>query len=155
MQAIFAQQQKLLKVMQEKPEMLDDINAFVKLLKENGACLRVWLRVCAPVTKRAGAHEVARVVGMTSSAPTERRAVDTGSLTCVFRIYAGVDVTSGQMPSKMDMFRVLMKSEVRESAMKVMSALTEAGIDVQSKVSLTRLRWLSFGLLTGVAIGRR
>ena len=48
----------------------------------------------------------------------------------------GVDVTSGQLPSKMEMFRLLMKTEVRESAMKMANGLHEAGIDLKSKVSL-------------------
>ena len=48
----------------------------------------------------------------------------------------GVDVTSGQLPSKMEMFRLLMKSEIRESAMKMAAAFQEAGIDMQSKVCL-------------------
>lgn len=40
------------------------------------------------------------------------------------------------MPSKMDMFRLLMKTEIRESAMKMASAFQEAGIDLQSKVGI-------------------
>ncbi len=46
----------------------------------------------------------------------------------------GIDVQSGQMPSKTDMFRLLMKTEVRESAMKMAAAFQEAGIDLRSKV---------------------
>ncbi|TFK85886.1 hypothetical protein K466DRAFT_600776 [Polyporus arcularius HHB13444] len=80
LQAMFAQQQKLLKLLQDKPEVLDNIKEFVTLLQNNG-----------------------------------------------------VDVHSGQMPSKMDMFRLLMKTEIRESAMKMASAFQEAGIDLQSK----------------------
>ncbi|KAI0773774.1 hypothetical protein C8Q74DRAFT_1266640 [Fomes fomentarius] len=45
----------------------------------------------------------------------------------------GIDVQSGQMPSKTDMFRLLMKTEVRESAMKMATAFQEAGIDLRSK----------------------
>lgn len=37
MQAMFDQQRKLLKLMQDKPEILDNINYFVQLLKDNGA----------------------------------------------------------------------------------------------------------------------
>ena len=47
---------------------------------------------------------------------------------------AGVDVQSGKMPSKTEMFRLLMKTEVRESAMKMAAAFQEAGIDLKSKV---------------------
>ncbi|KAM5532730.1 hypothetical protein V8D89_013622 [Ganoderma adspersum] len=79
-QAIFSQQQKLLKLMQDKPELLDNINEFVQLLKDNG-----------------------------------------------------VDISTGVMPSKMSMFRLLMKEEIRQSAMKMAAALQEAGVDVQSK----------------------
>ena len=48
----------------------------------------------------------------------------------------GVDVHSGQMPSKLDMFRLLMKTEIRESAMKMAAAFQEAGIDLQSQVGV-------------------
>ena len=37
MQAMFDQQRKLLKLMQDKPEILDNINHLVQLLKDNGA----------------------------------------------------------------------------------------------------------------------
>ena len=37
MQAMFAQQRKLLQLLQERPEVLDHIKTFVELLKENGA----------------------------------------------------------------------------------------------------------------------
>ena len=37
MSAMFDQQQKLLKLLQEKPEILDNIKQFVALLKDNGA----------------------------------------------------------------------------------------------------------------------
>ena len=43
-------------------------------------------------------------------------------------------MSSGTVPSKMEMFRLLMKTEVRESAMKMAAAFQEAGIDLQSKV---------------------
>ena len=36
MQAMLTQQQKLLKLMQDKPELLENINDFVQLLKDNG-----------------------------------------------------------------------------------------------------------------------
>ncbi|RPD62010.1 hypothetical protein L227DRAFT_609876 [Lentinus tigrinus ALCF2SS1-6] len=77
---MFTQQQKLLRLLQDKPEVLDNIKEFVTLLQNNG-----------------------------------------------------VDVHAGQMPSKMDMFRLLMKTEIRESAMKMAAAFQEAGIDLQSK----------------------
>ncbi|KAI0676784.1 hypothetical protein C8Q78DRAFT_1073566 [Trametes maxima] len=80
LQHMFAQQQKLLKLLQEKPETLDHIKKFVEQLQENG-----------------------------------------------------VDVHSGRMPSKMEMIRLLMKTEIRESAMKMAAAFQEAGIDLQSK----------------------
>ncbi|KAI0721950.1 hypothetical protein C8T65DRAFT_629745 [Cerioporus squamosus] len=80
LQTMFAQQQKLLKLLQDKPEVLENIKEFVALLQNNG-----------------------------------------------------VDVHSGQMPSKMDMFKLLMKTEIRESAMKMAAAFQEAGIDLQSK----------------------
>ncbi|KAI0662971.1 hypothetical protein C8Q70DRAFT_482546 [Cubamyces menziesii] len=80
LQMMFEQQQKLLKLLQDKPETLEHIKTFVGQLKENG-----------------------------------------------------VDVTSGQLPSKMEMLRLLMKSEIRESAMKMAAAFQEAGIDMQSK----------------------
>ncbi|KAI0334846.1 hypothetical protein GY45DRAFT_1317910 [Cubamyces sp. BRFM 1775] len=80
LQMMFEQQQKLLKLLQDKPETLEHIKTFVEQLKENG-----------------------------------------------------VDVSSGQLPSKMEMLRLLMKSEIRESAMKMAAAFQEAGIDIQSK----------------------
>nr|VWP00678.1 UDP-xylose synthase [Ganoderma boninense] len=80
LQAMFSQQQKLLKLMQEKPELLENINEFMQLLKDNG-----------------------------------------------------VDLSTGVMPSKMFMLRLLMKQEIRESAMKMVATLQEAGIDIQSK----------------------
>ena len=46
----------------------------------------------------------------------------------------GVDVTSGKVPSKTEMFRLLMKTEIRESAMKMATAFQEAGLDLSSKV---------------------
>ncbi|PIL36701.1 hypothetical protein GSI_00390 [Ganoderma sinense ZZ0214-1] len=80
LQAMFSQQQKLLKLMQDKPELLDNINEFMQLLKDNG-----------------------------------------------------VDLSTGVMPSKISMMRLLMKQEIRESAMKMAATLQEAGIDLQSK----------------------
>ncbi|KAI0771515.1 hypothetical protein BD413DRAFT_55931 [Trametes elegans] len=80
LQMMFAQQQKLLKLLQDKPETLDHIKKFVEQLQENG-----------------------------------------------------IDVHSGRMPSKMEMLRLLMKTEIRESAMKMAAAFQEAGIDIQSK----------------------
>ncbi|KAI1792989.1 hypothetical protein LXA43DRAFT_1004149 [Ganoderma leucocontextum] len=80
MQAMFDQQRKLLKLTQEKPEILDNINEFVRLLNDNG-----------------------------------------------------VDLSTGVMPGKMAMLRLLMKEEIRDSAMKMAAALQEAGIDIQSK----------------------
>ncbi|KAH9894188.1 hypothetical protein C8Q73DRAFT_790752 [Cubamyces lactineus] len=80
LQMMFEQQQKLLKLLQDKPETLEHIKTFVEQLKANG-----------------------------------------------------VDVTSGQLPSKMEMLRLLMKSDIRESAMKMAAAFQEAGIDLQSQ----------------------
>ncbi|TBU32195.1 hypothetical protein BD311DRAFT_786147 [Dichomitus squalens] len=44
----------------------------------------------------------------------------------------GVDVSSGQMPSKLDMFRLMMKKEIRESATCMATTLQEAGIDLRN-----------------------
>ena len=42
MQGMFAQQQKLLKLFQAKPELVESMQAFVTLLKDNGAfCISV------------------------------------------------------------------------------------------------------------------
>lgn len=43
-QAMFNQQQKLLKLMQDKPELLDNINQFVQLLNDNGVLVFVSFR---------------------------------------------------------------------------------------------------------------
>ncbi|KAI0366356.1 hypothetical protein BV20DRAFT_971860 [Pilatotrama ljubarskyi] len=80
LQTMFQQQQKLLKLLQDKPETLDHIKKFVEQLQENG-----------------------------------------------------IDVYSGKMPSKMDMLRLLMKSDIRDSAVKMAAAFQEAGIDLQDK----------------------
>ncbi|KAI0637728.1 hypothetical protein C8Q77DRAFT_385884 [Trametes polyzona] len=77
LQHVFQQQQKLLKLLQEKPEVLEHIKKFVEQLESNG-----------------------------------------------------INVYSGKMPSKMDMFRLLMKPEIRESAMKMATVFQEAGIDM-------------------------
>lgn len=53
---------------------------------------------------------------------------------CVCLPCAGVDVSTGVVPSKMTMFRLLMKEEIRQSAMKMAATLQEAGVDLQSKV---------------------
>ena len=45
-------------------------------------------------------------------------------------------MTSGKIPGKMEMLRLLMKTDIRESAMKVATAFQEAGIDMQSKVGI-------------------
>ncbi|KZT13134.1 uncharacterized protein LAESUDRAFT_808596 [Laetiporus sulphureus 93-53] len=42
---------------------------------------------------------------------------------------AGLDLT--KPPSKLQMFRLLLKSDVRNAAMKVSAALSESGVDVQ------------------------
>ena len=60
-----------------------------------------------------------------------RAGLELSSRTC-----AGVDVTSGKIPGKMEMLRLLMKTDIRESAMKVATAFQEAGIDMQSKVGI-------------------
>ncbi|KAL7282062.1 hypothetical protein ACG7TL_003530 [Trametes sanguinea] len=86
MQAVFAQQQKLLKLLQDKPETMEHIRKFIDQLKENG-----------------------------------------------------IDVASGKMPSKMDIMKLLMKVDVRESAMKMAAAFQEAGIDLQSKEMMQSL----------------
>lgn len=44
LQNVFQQQQKLLKLLQEKPETLEHIKKFVEQLETNGACLLVHLR---------------------------------------------------------------------------------------------------------------
>lgn len=41
---MFNQQQKLLKLMQDKPELLDNINQFVQLLNDNGVLVFVSFR---------------------------------------------------------------------------------------------------------------
>ncbi|EJF63040.1 hypothetical protein DICSQDRAFT_146014 [Dichomitus squalens LYAD-421 SS1] len=80
LQAIFEQQQqRFLKLLQEKPEVEEHIRGFVQLLKDNG-----------------------------------------------------VDVSSGQMPSKLDMFQLMMKKEIRESATCMATTLQEAGIDLRN-----------------------
>ncbi|KAI9001128.1 hypothetical protein BD414DRAFT_473674 [Trametes punicea] len=86
LQMLFAQQQKLLQLLQDKPETLENIKKFIEQLQANG-----------------------------------------------------IDVHSGKMPSKMDMLRLLMKSDIRESAMKMAATLQEAGIDLQSKEMLQSL----------------
>ncbi|CDO74115.1 hypothetical protein BN946_scf185043.g165 [Trametes cinnabarina] len=83
---MFTQQQKLLKLLQDKPETMEHIKKFIEQLQANG-----------------------------------------------------IDVTSGKMPSKMDMLRLLMKSDIRESAMKMAAAFQEAGIDLQSKEMMQSL----------------
>ncbi|KAI0356696.1 hypothetical protein OH77DRAFT_1503615 [Trametes cingulata] len=80
LQMMFQQQQKLLKLLQDKPETLEHIKKFVEQLQENG-----------------------------------------------------IDVYSGKMPSKMDMLRLLMKSDIRESAMKMAAAFQDAGIDLRDQ----------------------
>ncbi|KAI0751280.1 hypothetical protein C8Q80DRAFT_563766 [Daedaleopsis nitida] len=75
LQAIFENQQRVLKLLQDKPEVLDNMKEFVTLLKDNG-----------------------------------------------------VDVQSGQMPSKMEMFSLLMKTEVRDSAMKMAAAFKKLAL---------------------------
>lgn len=54
---------------------------------------------------------------------------------------AGVDVYSGKLPGKMEMMRLLIKPEIRESAMKMAAAFQEAGIDM-SKVRARGVLWL-------------
>ncbi|KAH9853853.1 hypothetical protein C2E23DRAFT_727758 [Lenzites betulinus] len=77
LQHLFQQQQKLLKHLQDNPETVEHIKAFVGLLQQNG-----------------------------------------------------VDPYSGQMPSKMAMLKLLMKPEIRESAVKMADALQAAGINL-------------------------
>ncbi len=45
----------------------------------------------------------------------------------------GIDVYSGKLPGKMDMLRLLMNPDIRDSATKMAAAFQEAGIDM-SKV---------------------
>ncbi len=49
LQNVFTQQQKLLKLLQEKPETLEHIKKFVEQLESNGAC---FARLCAIVARR-------------------------------------------------------------------------------------------------------
>ncbi|KAH9905066.1 uncharacterized protein BXZ73DRAFT_22461, partial [Epithele typhae] len=79
MQAVFNNQQKFLRLMQDKPEVFENMKAFAEMLEQNG-----------------------------------------------------VDIKSGKIPNKMDMFRLMMRADVRERAMKMVEAFKEAGIDVQS-----------------------
>ncbi|OJT13393.1 hypothetical protein TRAPUB_10159 [Trametes pubescens] len=77
LQNVFTQQQKLLKLLQEKPETLEHIKKFVEQLESNG-----------------------------------------------------IDVYSGKLPGKMDMLRLLMNPDIRDSATKMAAAFQEAGIDM-------------------------
>ena len=46
----------------------------------------------------------------------------------------GIDITSGQAPSKAQMFKLAMSSKFRDGAKKVVVELQNAGIDLSSKV---------------------
>lgn len=46
----------------------------------------------------------------------------------------GIDIASGQPPSKTQMFRLAMSSKFRDGAKKVVAELQNAGIDLSSKV---------------------
>lgn len=46
----------------------------------------------------------------------------------------GIDVASGQPPSKSQMFKLAMSSKFRDAAKKVVVELQNAGIDLSSKV---------------------
>lgn len=57
----------------------------------------------------------------------------------------GIDVASGQPPSRAQMFKLAMSSKFREGAKKVIVELQNAGIDVSSKEAMEELtdfsRW--------------
>ncbi|KAI0829370.1 hypothetical protein BC628DRAFT_1128525 [Trametes gibbosa] len=113
LQHLFQQQQKLLKHLQNSPETVEHIKTFMDLLQQNGECVRLRF-----VRERgAGADE-------------------SGVRWCAYGC-AGVDPYSGKMPSKMAMLRLLMKPEIRESAMKMAEALQAAGIDMSQASVLT------------------
>jgi len=58
-----------------------------------------------------------------------------GGLRCSHLVSAiGIDVTSGQPPSKAQMFKLAMSSKFRDGAKKVVVELQNAGIDLSSKV---------------------
>ena len=46
----------------------------------------------------------------------------------------GIDVASGQPPSKTQMFKLAMSSKFRDGAKKVIAELQNAGVDLSSKV---------------------
>ena len=69
--------------------------------------------------------------------------------------YAGVDVELGQIPSKMEMFRLMMKKEIRESATTMAMALQEAGIDLRSPVRRNGFFYEVIGLCSRGCVCRR
>lgn len=46
----------------------------------------------------------------------------------------GIDISSGQPPSKAQMFKLAMSSKFRDGARKVIVELQDAGVDLSSKV---------------------
>jgi hypothetical protein len=46
----------------------------------------------------------------------------------------GIDITSGQPPSKMQMFKLAMSPKFKDGAKKVVVELQNAGVDLSSKV---------------------
>ena len=60
----------------------------------------------------------------------------------------GIDLTSGQPPSKTQMFKLAMSSKFRDGAKKVVTELQNAGIDLSSKVRHRVFTSCSFPRLT-------
>ena len=46
----------------------------------------------------------------------------------------GIDISSGEPPSKTQMFKLAMSSKFRDAARKVVEELQNAGVDLSSKV---------------------
>lgn len=110
LQHIFEQQQRLMRLLQEKPDVLENIKTFIKLVQDEGACALVAVGSVSRLTSECG----------------------------VWR--AGFDATSGRIPGKMEMLRLLMKPAIRESAMRMSAAFQEAGLNMESKVRRTAAR---------------